>query len=150
MFPDWFHPSVQAFWDNEFRIFFNPKDGIDIDGVWIDMNEPANFCRYPCLDPFAEAAAQGLPRPRNTRRTRSAIVREASRGRTIESTVEDGELDLLEPPYTIGNDQPFISDRTARTDVVHENGVVEYDARESFHGLIITQLMFPQTTCSER
>ena len=133
--PDWFHPSVQAFWDNEFRIFFDPKDGIDIDGVWIDMNEPANFCRYPCLDPFAEAAARGLPRPRNSPRTHSVPVREVPKGRAIENTLEDGQLDLLEPPYTIGNDQPFISDRTARTDVVHENGVVEYDTREPLYSL---------------
>ena len=99
------------------------------------MNEPANFCRYPCLDPFAEAIAQGLPRPRNTPRTPYVPVREASRGRAVESTREDGELDLLEPPYTIGNDQPFISDRTARTDVVHENGVVEYDTRGSLYSI---------------
>jgi len=97
------------------------------------MNEPANFCRYPCPDPYTEAAAQGLPPPRNSPRPPSVLVRESARGRTIERTLEDGEVDLLEPPYTIGNDQPFISDRTARTDIVHENGVVEYDARESVH-----------------
>ena len=114
------------------------------------MNEPANFCRYPCLDPYAEAAARGLPRPRNSPRIPYSFVREASRERTNESTLEDGQLDLLEPPYTIGNNESVISDRTARTDIIHENGMVEYDTRESFHELIMTRLMFPQTTCSER
>ena len=130
VWPDWFHPSVRAFWDNEFQAFFNPKDGINIDGVWIDMNEPTNFCRYPCLDPYAEAAALGLPPPRNRPRPPHVFVQEPAKGRTIERTLEDGEVDLLEPPYTIANDQPFISDRTARTDVVHENGMVEYNTRE--------------------
>jgi alpha-glucosidase len=99
------------------------------------MNEPANFCRYPCPDPYAEADAQGLPPPRNSPRTRTphVPVREAARRRTIERILEDGQVDLLEPPYAIGNDQPFISDRTARTDIVHENGVVEYDTRGPFH-----------------
>ena len=97
------------------------------------MNEPANFCRYPCPDPYAEAAALGLPPPRNSRRPPYVPVREPERGRAIERVLEDGEVDLLEPPYTIGNDLPFISDRTARTNIVHENGVVEYDTREPFH-----------------
>lgn len=34
-YSDWFHPSVQAYWDNEFKEFFNHETGIDIDGVWI-------------------------------------------------------------------------------------------------------------------
>ena len=131
VWPDWFHPSVQAFWNNEFQIFFNPKDGIDIDGVWIDMNEPASFCRYPCLDPYAEAAALGLPPPRNSLPPPPVFVREPARGRKPERSLENAEVDLLEPPYTIGNDQPFISDHTVQTDVVHENGIVEYDTRGS-------------------
>lgn len=51
VYPDWFHPDVQEYWNNEFTLFYNPEDGLDIDGVWIDMNEPANvslFCRLAC------------------------------------------------------------------------------------------------------
>ncbi|EKD18880.1 alpha-glucosidase [Drepanopeziza brunnea f. sp. 'multigermtubi' MB_m1] len=42
-FPDWFHPDTQKFWDDEFAEFFNADTGVDIDGLWIDMNEAANF-----------------------------------------------------------------------------------------------------------
>jgi hypothetical protein len=41
-FPDWFHPNVTGFWNGEFARFFNAESGVDIDGVWIDMNEPSN------------------------------------------------------------------------------------------------------------
>ena len=30
------------FWTGEFERFYNPETGFDIDGVWIDMNEPSN------------------------------------------------------------------------------------------------------------
>jgi hypothetical protein len=30
------------FWNNEFEMFFDPQTGIDIDGAWIDMNEPSS------------------------------------------------------------------------------------------------------------
>ena len=40
VWPDWFDPSTQSYWTEEFRRFFSPAYGIDIDGVWIDMNEP--------------------------------------------------------------------------------------------------------------
>ncbi|KAG6899905.1 hypothetical protein C0993_005484 [Termitomyces sp. T159_Od127] len=42
VFPDWFHPNISKFWNNEFEIFYDPATGIDIDGVWIDMNEPSS------------------------------------------------------------------------------------------------------------
>jgi hypothetical protein len=32
------------YWNNEFQLFYNPTNGIDIDGAWIDMNEPASVC----------------------------------------------------------------------------------------------------------
>tara|TARA_R110002003_G_scaffold125_8_gene11438 strand:- start:4695 stop:5138 length:444 start_codon:yes stop_codon:yes gene_type:complete len=51
VFPDWFHPNTQKYWDNKFLEFFDPATGVDIDGLWNDMNEPANFCNYPCADP---------------------------------------------------------------------------------------------------
>jgi len=66
VFPDWFHPNVSSYWDNEFKLFFNPDTGIDIDGVWIDMNEPSSFCAYPCTDPYAQAEEQHYPPTRTS------------------------------------------------------------------------------------
>lgn len=56
-FPDWFHSNTQNYWDEEFATFFNKDTGVDIDALWIDMNEPSNFCEYPCNDPEAEDTA---------------------------------------------------------------------------------------------
>ncbi|KAF2722967.1 glycoside hydrolase family 31 protein [Polychaeton citri CBS 116435] len=57
-FPDWFNPDAQQYWSELFTTFFDGTNGPDIDALWIDMNEPANFCNrpYPCNNPvqFAE------------------------------------------------------------------------------------------------
>ncbi|OTB04024.1 glycoside hydrolase family 31 protein [Hypoxylon sp. CI-4A] len=59
-FPDWFSANVSSYWNNEFSIFFNPEDGVDIDALWIDMNEPSNFpCYFPCDNP--DQSAIGYP-----------------------------------------------------------------------------------------
>lgn len=59
-FPDWFHPDVQEYWTNEFLEFFDPETGIDIDGLWIDMNEAANFNAFGD-DPQESAEERGFP-----------------------------------------------------------------------------------------
>ncbi|KAB2108598.1 putative alpha/beta-glucosidase [Alternaria gaisen] len=64
VFPDWFHPNTQQYWDEQFASFFDPATGVDIDGLWNDMNEPANFCPYPCLDPEAYSEeSKNPPKP---------------------------------------------------------------------------------------
>lgn len=61
-FPDWFSANINSYWNNEFAIFFSPEDGVDIDALWIDMNEPSNFaCDFPCNDPYGSAAKIGFP-----------------------------------------------------------------------------------------
>jgi alpha-glucosidase len=46
-FPDWFHPNAQEYWTEQFLNFFDGVNGPDIDALWIDMNEPANFYNRP-------------------------------------------------------------------------------------------------------
>lgn len=42
-FPDWFNPQSQQYWTDLFLHFFDGTNGPNIDALWIDMNEPANF-----------------------------------------------------------------------------------------------------------
>jgi alpha-glucosidase len=60
-FPDWFAPNTQEYWDNEFSTFFDPSTGVDIDGLWININEASNFCPYPYSDPAAFAVKNNDP-----------------------------------------------------------------------------------------
>ena len=39
-FPDWSKPETQDWWVNQIKDFYNK---VEFDGLWIDMNEPANF-----------------------------------------------------------------------------------------------------------
>ncbi|CUS13822.1 unnamed protein product [Tuber aestivum] len=120
VFPDWFHPNTGPFWTAEFAEFFSANAGVDIDGVWIDMNEPASFCNYPCKDPEADAAKQKMPPqrlpvrepPRYTHRfpgTGNAILAAQSAERRVR-----------------------LSDRTVHTDIMHYGGLSEYDTHNLY------------------
>ncbi|KAJ5268560.1 hypothetical protein N7505_004318 [Penicillium chrysogenum] len=61
VYPDWFNKETQRYWNSEFERFFSPRDGVDIDGLWIDMNEASNFCPYPCKNPAEYAQQNNLP-----------------------------------------------------------------------------------------
>jgi len=156
VFPDWFHSNTQKYWNDEFVKFFNADTGVDIDALWIDMNEPANFCEYPCLDPEASAAQQALgpvareasPGKRGTKKSREGddLVQSPSRkkARRVESSavVEGREItkrqdggtkkglpgrDLINPAYKIQNANGILPMRTADTDLIHQGGWAEYD-----------------------
>lgn len=68
-FPDWFHENVQDYWNGEFQSFFSPETGVDIDALWIDMNEPSNFCIWPCPHPElnTESAMESFNKMHQTR-----------------------------------------------------------------------------------
>ncbi|CCX06613.1 family 31 glycosyl hydrolase [Pyronema domesticum] len=121
-FPDWFHPNTSAYWTKEMEIFFNAETGVDIDGSWIDMNEPANFCRYPCNNP------ENTP---NTGTKRRSLPMSSALGQL--ATRQTTGKNYISPPYAIHNDIEFgLSDRTVHTDVVHENGLIEYDVHNLY------------------
>ncbi|KAI0255275.1 alpha-glucosidase [Lactifluus subvellereus] len=134
VFPDWFHPRIDGYWTGEFGRFYDPEIGFDIDGVWIDMNEPASFCVYPCDDPFAQAAAQGFPPPRDSPppNSNAPIFSNAGLAHAKREAPSHTGEDLLNPPYAIDNAQGVLSSRTASTNAVHANGLVEYDTHNLY------------------
>lgn len=44
-FPDFFHPNASAYWLLQLEKW---HEVVDYDGVWLDMNEPSNFCDGEC------------------------------------------------------------------------------------------------------
>ena len=147
-FPDWFNPNTQGYWNGEFETFFDPNTGVDIDGLWIDMNEASNFCYFPCSDPAGFAASHNDPpappavRPSNPQSIPGwpADFQPSGTSRRIrrQTTNATGNMqglpgrDLLNPPYTIHNTAGTISNLTIRTDLIHSNGLAEYDTHNLY------------------
>ena len=135
-FPDFFHnPAAQPYWTEEIgRFFFDPEDGpsVDVDGIWIDMNEVSQLCDYPCdasenTDdrarepgrPHANQLAGGVPEMKKPR-----VQPKPKKG----SKKGLPGRDLLFPRYDIGNKAgDMLSDRTLDTDILHADGLAEYD-----------------------
>ncbi|KAJ7042059.1 alpha-glucosidase [Mycena alexandri] len=127
VFPDWFHPDVQDYWSNEFALFYSPDTGLDIDGAWIDMNEPSSFCNLPCDDPFQQAVEQALPPPRSTSPPPPDTP-------IFVNTPPVRRDNLLTPQYSINNAAPGgnLSSKTAYTDTVHANNLTEYNTHNLY------------------
>ncbi|KAI0761474.1 alpha-glucosidase [Trametes elegans] len=140
VFPDWFNEKTQEYWTNEIKLFYDPDTGLDIDGVWIDMNEPASFCNYPCTDPFAQAEEQDLPPARATLppdHDTPIFGNAQSRNR---KRVDHSHDDVQNPPYAIANaaGTGALSDKTAYTDAIHANGLIEYDTHNIYGTMMST------------
>lgn len=147
-FPDWFHPDTQDWWNNEFATFFSTDTGIDIDALWIDMNEPSNFCNYPCNNasgfaidnnypPMPPAVRAGpaisLPgwpsnfQPPNTKRQSMTGQKKGLPNRS-----------LITPPYTIANAAGSLSNKTANTNLIQSTGLTQYDTHNMYGHMMST------------
>lgn len=143
-FPDWFNPKTQEYWNNEFSTFFDAKEGVDIDGLWIDMNEASNFCPFPCKDPAKFAKENGNPpAPPPVRPNPRPLpgfpddFQPGSKGKRANDAkakkIGLPDRDLLNPKYKIANSFGSISNKTINTDLVHAGaGYAEYDTHNLY------------------
>jgi alpha-glucosidase len=143
VYPDWFKPDTQEWWNDEFKKFFNEHDGVNIDGLWIDMNEAANFCSWPCSDPEQFAKDNNLPPAPPSVRQPPRIIpgfpddfQPKKTGKQRRQTGRKLGLpsrNLISPPYQIDNAAGSLSNKTIATDIIHAgDGYAEYDTHNLY------------------
>ncbi|KAK4463438.1 family 31 putative glycoside hydrolase [Cladorrhinum samala] len=182
VFPDWFSANIANYWNNEFALFFSASSGVDIDGLWIDMNEPSSFgCSFPCDDPYTSAIGfpptpppvrSHSPRPlpgwpcefqpegtscrrdeisqiSQSQESRDLVVKRAPDSTRVTKWAGLPGRDLLYPKYAIHNkaaymdswnaEQGGISNKTVNTNIIHQNGLTEYDVHNLYGTMMSTQ-----------
>ena len=147
-FPDWFAPNTQSFWTAQIGKFFNKDTGVDVDGLWIDMNEAANFCSDPCDDAEGFASANGFPPAAPPVREGSPVplpgfpsslqsspsYSRVKRQKDQTQPVGLPNRDLLTPPYAISNEAGSLSNKTIATNLIHagDQPYAEYDTHNLY------------------
>ena len=143
-FPDWFNPNTQSYWNSQFDSFFNADTGVDIDALWIDMNEASNFCPYPCSNASDYAIANGFPPPPPPVRPYSPIPLPGfppdfqpptnTKRSTTPKVIGLPNLDYINPPYAIANAAGSLSNKTIPTNLIHAgpSPYAEYDTHNLY------------------
>lgn len=130
VWPDWFAPNTQSWWTHEISLFFHPSNGIDVDGLWNDMNEASNMCAFSNFIASCDQSHNPIP----------AYI---SSFHGPKKGLPD--RNLFQPGYRIANHQGDISSNTLFTNVTNHDGTYQYDthnlygtmmARASYNALL--------------
>ncbi|KAI1867510.1 hypothetical protein JX265_007312 [Neoarthrinium moseri] len=149
VWPDWLAPNTQKWWRNEFATFFDPDRGIDVDGVWNDMNEASNFCpNVTCNttqfdDPSVFPIAPTTPPRNNTGRPipgfpadfqpENGSDNKLGRRQSTNGMMKGlRDRDLFNPQFTINNHRGAMSDGTIYTNISNADGTVQYDTHNLY------------------
>jgi alpha-glucosidase len=140
VWPDWFAPNTAKWWADEIARTFDKDSGIDLDGIWVDMNEASNFCmNYDC-DPYQTNGNPPKPahdpRP-NTGRPIPGFPSDFQP--TKRATSADGQMKGLsgrnpfDPGYKVGTHFLGITDLTILFNTSNADGTIQYDTH-NLHG----------------
>ena len=126
VFPDWFHPNAAKYWDYEIASWM---ERLNLDGLWIDMDEPASFCLGSCgsgkmdvLPPSYEPWT--LPEVEQN----LMHIQEEKALQELAKSVDPKETrNLLYPKYAINNGFGNLSEKTAAMIAYHHGDIPHYD-----------------------
>ncbi|KAI9284580.1 alpha glucosidase [Umbelopsis sp. AD052] len=127
-FPDWWHPNVQKYWDYEVTNFMK---SIELDGVWIDMNEPSSFCLGSCGTGKRNESPEfwwNLPADDYVK----LHAEWEANLNALGTGVPGDSRNLLYPPYVINNGAGNLSEKTAPTTALHYGKVPHYDVHNLY------------------
>ncbi|KAF2790304.1 glycoside hydrolase family 31 protein [Melanomma pulvis-pyrius CBS 109.77] len=163
VWPDWFAPNTQDWWTNEIVTTFSPETGIDLDGIWVDMNEASNFCHDIFCNPAQLAkdeddppAPKNPPRP-NTGRpiagfppsfqptpSGSPMIKARNAKPIYPRQSNNGTMkglpnrEWFEPNYHINNRNGNLSDYTIWTNTTNYDGTRQYDTHNFYGHMMAT------------
>jgi alpha-glucosidase len=147
VWPDWFAPKTQQWWTDEIQNFFSKDTGLDLDGLWVDMNEASNFCSDQNCNARQEEISQNLPpkptqspRP-NTGRpipgfpadfqptTKGLQTRDAGDGKMLGYP----DREWFHPNYRVNSHRGDLTQFTIFTNTSNYDGSRQYDTH-NFYG----------------
>lgn len=153
VWPDYHSEEGHDWWTDEMELFFSPETGLDVDGVWNDMNEVSNFCPDIDCNPAQHAAdtntppqPANAPRPNTGRpipgfpddfQPNSTLSRRASNG----SKLGLSDRDFFYPPYAIHNALGNLSRSTLWTNITNHDGSRQYDTH-NMYGLTMVKATY--------
>ncbi|KAI9319952.1 alpha glucosidase [Dichotomocladium elegans] len=123
VFPDWWHPNATEFWEKEIIDWMHR---LNLDGLWVDMNEPASFCIGSCgsgKQNTVPVLYWTLP-PEEQEKVIAKWHEELD---ATGNSVPGDSRNLLHPNYAINNGAGNLSDRTASTTTLHYGNIPHYD-----------------------
>lgn len=160
--PDWYHPNAQKWWTEEILNFFDANSGVDIDGIWVDMNEASNFCQDINCKPREKAIADGIPpKPANGPRPNTgrpipgfpASFQPTSTKRDLEARQAMGQMkgfadrEWFNPAYEISNHIGELTTLTIYTNTSNYDGSRQYDTHNLYGHMMA---MITQNSMVER
>ncbi|KXS19057.1 glycoside hydrolase family 31 protein [Gonapodya prolifera JEL478] len=110
-YPDWFHPNATSWWTREVRGLLEMAE---VDGLWIDMNEPANFCSGSCFQ--------------------NPVIKSPRRIGSDDDTQAVPPSSSSSPHYRVNNAgrNADLSEKTASVDALHYGGIREFNAHSLY------------------
>lgn len=133
VYPDWFHPNMSEYWNKEVVSFMKT---LNLDGIWIDMNEPASFCYGSCgtgkmnvMPPSLEPWT--LPQEQQDKINAEHVAAMYEMAKFVNDS-----RNLLNPPYMINNYQGNLSEHAVSTIAYHYGDIAHYDVHSLYgHGM---------------
>jgi alpha-glucosidase len=141
--PDWLAPNTSQWWTDEIATTFSADKGIDLDGIWVDMNEASNFCgNIDCnpLDDQGNPPKPGHdPRP-NTGRPIPGFPADFQPSRRSLAARQDNngkhkglpDRDLFVAKYDPVNHRGGLPDFTIWTNNTNADGTKTYDTHNLY------------------
>ncbi|TDH67550.1 hypothetical protein CCR75_004934 [Bremia lactucae] len=117
VFPDFFHPKTKSYWSEQLQLMYN---SCEFDGLWIDMNELANFCPgTSCVRNSAETC------PKQGNSSTMTVC-------CLTCTNKKSRYDS--PPFAIHNAGTYdaITSKGISTSALQYGGIRQYDAHNLY------------------